>query len=211
MSPLSARPGPEPEAERLARVEGHQQTEGHEQVERAEQTAAAPTTEAHLPSPARERPPWSYVFAALGLAAVSLALALGAIISGSSLGGGDGDRDEALDAARQRTVALTSYDFRRLDQDFTAVLDTSTGPFSEEYAKATGELRESFTASETVATSTVLAAGLESFGAGRAVAVVAVDQVLASKGAQPRTERNRLRMTLVEADGTWLVEMVERL
>ena len=46
---------------------------------------------------------------------------------------------------------------------------------------------------------------------GATVAVVAVDQVIRTRGAQPRTERNRLRMTLVRPDATWLVERVERL
>lgn len=164
-----------------------------------------------LPSPARARPPWSYVYFALGLAAFSLALAVGALATGTTVGGGDGDRQSAIDAARERTVALTSYDFRRLDQDFAAVLATSTGPFSQEYATATGQLRESFTASESVATATVLAVGIEAFEADRAVTVVAVDQVIQSKGAQPRTERNRLRMTMVRSGDRWLVEEVERL
>ena len=57
----------------------------------------------------------------------------------------------------------------------------------------------------------MVAAGLESFDSDRAVAVVAVDQQISAKGAQSRTERNRLRMTLVRGDGTWLVQKVERL
>lgn len=160
----------------------------------------------------RSRPPWSYVFGALALAALSLALAVGALATGTTVGGGgDADRKAALEAARQRTQALTSYDFRRLDQDFAGVLATSTGPFKEEYTKATAQLGQGFAAAEAVATAQVLAAGLESFEGDRAVAVVAVDQQITAKGAQPRTERNRLRMTLVRSEGAWLVEKVERL
>jgi Mce-associated membrane protein len=172
-----------------------------------------PPPEVASGSRTRSRPPWSYVYAALALAALSLALAVGAVATGTTLGGGgsEGDRAAALEATRQRTVALTSYDYRKLDQDFGGVLATATGSFSEEYAKATAELKASFAATESVATSQVVAAGLESFEPDRAVAVVAVDQQISAKGAQPRIERNRLRMTLVRGKDTWLVEKVERL
>jgi Mce-associated membrane protein len=166
------------------------------------------------PAPERGRPPWSYVFFALGLAAVSLALAVGAVATGSTLGGGgtsDEDRERALQAARDRTVALTSYDFRRLDQDFQAVLGASVPPFRDEYTSTIDQLKPAFTQAEAVATSTVVGAGLESYAPERAVAVLAVDQQIATKGAQPRTERNRLRMTLVPSDQGWVVERVERL
>jgi len=167
------------------------------------------------PAPGRGRPPWSYVFFALALAAVSLALAVGALATGTTLGGGGGaseqDRQEALQAARDRTLTLTSYDFRRLDQDFATVLAASVPPFRDEYTETTTQLTPAFTQAEAVATSTVVGAGLESYAPERVVAVLAVDQQIATKGAQPRTERNRLRMTLVPSDQGWVVEKVERL
>ena len=166
------------------------------------------------PAPGRGRPPWSYVFFALGLAAVSLALAVGALATGTTVAGGgasEQDRQGALQAARDRTLALTSYDFRRLDQDFAAVLAASVPPFRDEYTETTAQLTPAFTQAEAVATSTVVGAGLESYAPERVVAVLAVDQQIATKGAQPRTERNRLRMTLVPSDQGWVVERVERL
>ncbi len=187
--------------------------------DRAEQARPDRASSASLPPPppeiasgtrTRSRPPWSYVYAALGLAALALALAVGALATVGG-GGSEQDRKGALEATRERTLALTSYDYRKLDEDFSGVLATSTGSFSQEYAKATADLRASFTAAESVATSQVVAAGLESFESDRAVAVVAVDQQIAAKGAQARVERNRLRMTLVRGKDTWLVEKVERL
>ena len=125
-------------------------------------------------------------------------------------------RASALEAARERTVALTSYDHRRLDEDFAAVLETATGDFAQEYRRTTAQLRDAFVQQRAVAEAQVVAVGLESAdvdgnGPDRAVAVVAVDQVIRTAGAAPRTERNRLRMELVRREGTWLVQRVERL
>lgn len=164
------------------------------------------------PTGAGGRPPWSVVVVALAVAGVALAVALSALLLGD--GGGDAlerDRAGALAAARERTLALTSYDHRTLETDVEAVLVTATGPFLDDYRATAAQLRPTFASTQAVATASVVAAGLESAGPDRAVAVVAVDQVIRTSGAAPRTERNRLRMTLVRPDRTWLVERVERL
>ena len=179
---------------------------------------------ASLPSPPparaprpRRTAPLALVVVALAVAAVSLAVALASLV----LGGRSADRveqarDSALEAARERTTVLTSYDHRMLDADFAAVLETATGEFEQDYRSTTGQLRATFEQTSAVAVGSVVAAGLESLeldadGRDRAVAVVAVDQVITTAGAAPRNERNRLRMVLVRPDDTWLVETVERL
>ncbi len=165
----------------------------------------------------RRGAPWSVVVVALAVALVSLGLALAAFL----LGDRATDREErarasALQAARERTTTLTSYDHRRLDEDFAAVLETATGDFKAEYEKTTMQLEEAFVQQRAVAVAEVVAAGLEESdvdgdGVDTAVAVVAVDQVITTQGQPARTERNRLRMELVRPDGTWLVRKVERL
>lgn len=148
---------------------------------------------------------------------MSLAVALASLVLGDrGTDRAESVRASALDAARERTTVLTSYDYRQLDQDFAAVLDTATGSFEQDYEKTTGDLRATFERTKAVAVGTVVGAGLENVafdedGRDRAVAVVAVDQVISTAGAAPRTERNRLRMVLVRPEGTWLVESVERL
>lgn len=151
---------------------------------------------------------------ALALAVAGIAVALAALLtSDPEQAPEDGERQRAaaLQAARDRTVSLTSYDAATLDEDFARVLETATGPFADEYRRTSAQLRPTFERTQAVATGSVLGAGLESFAERRAVAVVAVDQVIRTAGAAPRTERNRLRMVLVRPDGTWLVERVERL
>lgn len=180
------------------------------------------TEPAELPAPPpaprpRAGAPWPVVAVALAVAIVSLAVAAGALLSrGESAADVDAVRDSALEAARERTTALTSYDHRTLEQDTARVLETATGEFEDDYRSTTARLSGTFTETEAVATATVVAAGLEELetpagGPVRAVVVVAVDQVIRTKGAAPRTERNRLRMELVRPESTWLVSSVERL
>ncbi len=120
-------------------------------------------------------------------------------------------RASALAAVKVRTAAVTSYDAATLDSDVAAVLKTAVEPFATSYTEATRELRTTLQTTKAKAAGSVVAAGLESVSQDRAVAVVAVDQVIQAAGQQPRRERNRLRMTLVRPRDTWLVERVERL
>ena len=154
---------------------------------------------------------------AVAVALVSLGVALASLLLGDPAADrAERARDSALQAARERTTTLTSYDHRRLDEDFAAVLETATGEFRTEYEKTTGQLKQTFVQQRAVAVAEVVAAGLEEAdvdgeGADTATAVVAVDQVIKTAGQPARTERNRLRMELVRPDGTWLVQRVERL
>ena len=154
---------------------------------------------------------------AVAVAVLSLALALAALVlGGRGAERAEDARESALEAARERTTVLTSYDHRMLDADFAAVLDTATGEFEKDYQETTGQLRATFEQSKAVAVGSVIGAGIEELdldadGGDRAVAVVAVDQVISTAGAPPRTERNRLRMVLVRPDDTWLVAEVQRL
>lgn len=177
-------------------------------------TEPPPAPDSGPDRPARPGPSWWLVSVPLALAVVSLAVLVGALRLGPTAGTvGETEplRRAALQAARERTVAVTSYDHRRLDEDFAGVLATATGQFAEDYRNTSEELRPELVADQAVATTSVVAAGLESFAPGRAVAVVAVNQVISIKDAPPRTERNRIRMTLVRPADSWLVERVELL
>lgn len=122
-------------------------------------------------------------------------------------------RREALEAARAAAISLTTYDHRTLDEDFARVAGQATGPFQEEYAKTSAELRPALEQSQAVATAEVPAVGIESLSTDpvEVVLVVAVDQTITTAGAAPRTEYNRIRMTLRRTDEAWLVADVERL
>lgn len=122
-------------------------------------------------------------------------------------------RREALEAARAAAISLTTYDHRTLDEDFARVAGQSTGEFKEEYAETSAELRPALEQSQAVATAEVPAVGVETLSTDpvEVVLVVAVDQTITTAGAEPRTEYNRIRMTLRRTDQAWLVAGVERL
>lgn len=155
--------------------------------------------------------PWLVVLVAVGVAVVSLAVAVAALLVSPGEDDREQDRDGALAAARERTLTLTSYDYRTLDENAAQVLETATGTFEREYTQTIEQLRETFVSTQAVSGGNVVAAGLESFTPDRAVVVVAVDQVIQAVDAAPRSERNRLRMSLIRPDDVWLVERVERL
>lgn len=180
------------------------------------------------PPPAAARPasagaPWLVVVLSIVFGLLCLGAAAAVVLSdrgeaavSEEVGELVAERATALEAARERTATLTTYDHRTLDADVQAVLDTATGEFETEYTKTVQGLRETFVQTQAVAKGTVVAAGLEgevvdTEQGERAVVVVAVDQVITTAGAAPRTERNRLRMELVRPDDTWLVAKVQRL
>lgn len=180
---------------------------------KAAPTSAAPLDRRDSPA-AATAPPWSWVCLPLALLLTGLAVVVGALVVGppnSPVTETEPGRRAALEAARERTSALTAYDYRRLDADFAGVLATATGQFAEDYRSTSEQLRQAFTMEQAVATVKVVGAGLEAYAPERAVAIVALDQVIATKDAPPRTERNRIRMTLVQPADTWLVERVELL
>ena len=167
--------------------------------------------------PQRRGAPWPVVAVALAVAVVSLAVAAAALLTrGEGAGDVEALRTSALEAARERTTALTSYDYRTLDEDTAEVLETAVGEFEDDYRSTTARLSGTFTTTQAVARGTVVGAGLESLetpqdGPVVATVVVAVDQLITTKGAAPRTERNRLRMELVRPEDVWLVSSVDRL
>lgn len=182
-----------------------------------------PDAPVELPEPpaATPRPrsgaPWPALAVAVAVAVIAVAVAAAALLSRpESAADVEAVRTSALEAARERTTALTSYDHRTLEQDMAEVLATATGEFEDDYRSTAARLAGTFRQTEAVATSTVVAAGIEELetpadGPVRAVVVVAVDQVIRTEGAAPRTERNRLRMELLRPESTWLVSGVERL
>ena len=152
---------------------------------------------------------------ALAVAVLSLAIAAASLLVGRGGDDAEGVRTSALQAARERAEELTTYDHRTLDANFESVLETATGDFETEYRETTDQLRSTFVESRAVAVGKAVAAGVEQAdlegGTERVVVVLAVDQVITTTGAPARTERNRIRMTLVRPDDTWLVEKVQRL
>jgi Mce-associated membrane protein len=119
------------------------------------------------------------------------------------------DRDAALAAARQYAVDLTTYDFATVDDDFARFARHGTKQFQASYASTIAAAKPAITQAQSRALGTVVGAGLESFGHGRATVLLAVDQEIRSARQSGATAaRNRVRMGLVHAGDGWLVTAV---
>ncbi len=129
------------------------------------------------------------------------------------LRGGDDDdaiRRDALKAATTAAVELTTYDHTQLDRDFAWVDDGATASFAKEYATANEPLRSIITKLKADAVGTVVEGSATVQNSHRVKVLLFVDQTITNgTDSKSRTERNRVVMSMVERDGTWLVDDVE--
>ena len=122
------------------------------------------------------------------------------------------DRREALAAAEAFASTLSSYDHTRLEQDFAAVMENSTGTFKSEYTVASEALRTLISKLHGTASGKVLNAGLVSYGDGEAQVILFVDQTVTNDSTEaPRLDRTRMRLGLEKQDGRWLISSLDLL
>lgn len=122
-------------------------------------------------------------------------------------------RDQATAAAQGHAVAILSYDYHHLDQDFAAARKTLTGAFARDYAATTRQLvRPGATQYHVVVKAEVAAESVVSATADTVVVLLFVNQTTTStRLAGPRVDLNRVRLTLVKVNGSWLVNNVDAL
>jgi ABC-type sugar transport system ATPase subunit len=122
-------------------------------------------------------------------------------------------RDQASAAAQHDVVSILSYDYRHLDRDFAAGRAALTGSFAKDYRATTTKLvRPGATAYHVVVKAEVAAESVVSATAGEVVVLLFVNQTTTSTRLDgPRVDLNRVRLTLVKVDGSWLVNNVAAL
>ncbi|MGB8403235.1 MAG: hypothetical protein WCE30_04050 [Mycobacterium sp.] len=117
---------------------------------------------------------------------------------------------QALAAAQQYAVILTSVDASKLDQNFDAVLDGATGQFKDMYGQSSGQLKQLLIDNKAKAEGKVIAAGIKSATEDKVEVLLFLDQsVTNSVNPQPRLDRNRIIMTMELVNGRWLASDVE--
>ncbi|MET9214089.1 MULTISPECIES: hypothetical protein [unclassified Nocardia] len=115
----------------------------------------------------------------------------------------------ALQAARAYAVTLTSVDSSRLDSDFAAVLDGSTGEFRDMYTRSSGQLRELLQENKATGKGAVLEAAVKSATETEVEVLLFIDQTVTNAAAtDPRVDRSRVLMTMRLVDGRWLASRV---
>jgi Mce-associated membrane protein len=121
--------------------------------------------------------------------------------------------DRAPAAAESAAAAVLSYDHRSLEADRDAAAKFLTDGYREEYVKTFDELvMESAQQTEAQVEAEVLASAPMAGGrrdATRVPVLLFVDQTTESTArAEPSVALNRVRLDMVEVDGTWLVDQI---
>ncbi|UGT44072.1 hypothetical protein LTV02_12085 [Nocardia yamanashiensis] len=116
----------------------------------------------------------------------------------------------ALQAANAYAVTLTSVDTTKLDADFQAVLDGSTGEFRDTYTKSSAQLRQLLIDHKATGSGVVLQSAVESAAADEVVVLLFVDQTVTNtEMPDPRIDRSRIVMTMRLVDGHWKAAKVD--
>ncbi|MBD0859972.1 hypothetical protein IA539_01935 [Gordonia sp. zg691] len=124
---------------------------------------------------------------------------------------GTADTTTILDTARRYASEISTYnsaDYSDLDR---RIREISTPAFTQTYIESSQDARRGSTEAEAVSTAKADNAGVMSSGDGKAVVLVTLDQTLKSpQTAQQFPEgfpyQSRVKVTLVQQDGRWLME-----
>ena len=117
---------------------------------------------------------------------------------------------EAVAAAQQYAVILTSVDASKLDENFAAVLDGATGEFKDMYSQSSAQLKTVLIDAKARADGKVLAAGVKSVTPDKVEVMLFVDQAVTNAlNPEPRLDRSRIVMTMEKVNGRWLASDVE--
>ncbi len=116
-------------------------------------------------------------------------------------------------AARKAVVAMTSYRYQSVEEDFSWVEEAGTDKFRDHYAEVSQPVKELVLKLKAQASGSVVASAPIVHDAEHVTVLLFVDQELSSEGASGEPSRGldqpRVTMTMVRQDGRWLVDAVE--
>ena len=116
----------------------------------------------------------------------------------------------ALSSAKRFAVTLTSIDTNSVDQNFTQVVDGSTGEFKDIYSQSANQLRQVLIDNKAMSKGTIIDSAVKSASKTKVDVVLFVDQWITNVASpQPRLDRSRVAMTMELVDGRWLASKVE--
>jgi Mce-associated membrane protein len=116
----------------------------------------------------------------------------------------------ALAAAQSYAVVLTSIDANNVDQNFTQVLDGSTGEFKDVYSQSASQLRQVLIENKAMSKGIVVDSAIKSATKTEVKVLLFVDQsVTNTVNPQPRIDRSRVAITMELVDNRWLASKVD--
>lgn len=165
--------------------------------------------EAEASGTVRRRVNWSRVLAFGVLPAVALLLGMvGGFLKwqDSSVRNADAARVESIQAAKDGTIALLSYQPDTVEQQLGAAQDLLTGDFRDSYNSLTHDVVIPGAKQKQIsAVATVPAAASVSAGPNRAVVLVFVNQSAIVGASAPTETASSVRVTLDKVGGRWLI------
>lgn len=155
-----------------------------------------------------------------GALAVALVAALVAVVLlWQDRGAGeDGTRDAELhraeaaaeEAAKEAVVAMTTYSYRTVEEDFSWVESAGTADFQEYFAGASEQAVGLIRRIRAEAQGTVVDSAATAIDPRHAKVLLYVDQEITSAGEEgTKVDQPRVTMQMVRQDGEWLVDEVQ--
>lgn len=118
--------------------------------------------------------------------------------------------EDAEVAARSAVVAMTTYDYRTLDEDFAWVDDAGTDDFRKHYDEVSAPVKKLVTQMKATAEGSVIASAADVKDTDHVTVLLFVDQTLNNPGnAERGLDQPRVSMSMVRQDGRWLVDDIE--
>lgn len=115
-----------------------------------------------------------------------------------------------ISGARQGVVNLTSMDFNKAKEDVQRVIDSSTGPFHDDFQARAKDFTTVVEQSKVVTQGTVNAAAVQSINGDFAlVLVAATSHVTNAAGAKDQPRNWRLKVTVKNDGGQYKMSNVE--
>lgn len=158
-------------------------------------------------APARGGAVPGWLLAGLAVLVVLLAVATGYLLTQPSDGDIADGASQAQGAAERAATVVLAYDYRTLDQDQREAGALMTASYREKYDDLFTQIAANAPDLKVVVTADVVASGLVRVGADRVQVLVFVNRpTTRADDAEPVIYRDQVVMTMVESDGTWLVD-----
>lgn len=179
-----------------------------------QEPSTSDVVDADAPDTTDERPRRDRTKIALAASAAALVLLLlGALLLGLQLRSAaqdDAARSDALSAARQSALNLTSIDQEDFEGDVAAVIDGATGEFRSDFAARADDLERLLVENDVAAEGQVLESGLVRADRNTATALVVVDSTVRNTATPDgRVNSYRMKLELERVGDRWLTSVLE--
>ncbi len=203
-------------AEDTATEESVDKTDKADEADKSDEPTetADEASESAEPEKPKRRIQWARVFAFGVLPAVALLLAMGAgylkwmdnSARVDDITNAESPARQAMQAAKDSTIALLSYKPDTVEQQLTAARDLLTGDFRDSYTSLTNDVVIPGAKQKQIsAVATVPAMASASANSNHAVVLVFVNQTVVVGQDAPTDTASSVRVTLDKVGGRWLI------